>query len=85
MKIDPDKICFITGVWSNIMGAGSCSSASDSIRIAYIGVGEAAVPEQLKYDIINRRVKFDLRNPEDRIRLLEQCIKYNEYVNWEEV
>lgn len=85
MKLNPDKICFMTGVWSDIMNSGRCSSASDSIRICYIGVGEAAIPEQLKRDIINRRVAFDLRKPQDRVRLLKECIKYNEYVNWEEV
>lgn len=85
MKLNPDKIYFMTGVWSNIMRAGQCSSVCDSIEIGYIGVGEAAIPEQLKLDIINRRVAFDLRKPEDKVRLLKECIKYNEYVNWEEV
>jgi hypothetical protein len=84
MKINPDKIYLIKGM--SPFNNSNIASCRDEIRIGYKGFGDERIPESLFEDVINRKLNIsEPKSPDDFVNLLKLCVKYSQYVEFEEV
>jgi hypothetical protein len=79
-KIDPSKIYLLSGVGSNLQYP---SMNMDIPMIGYGKIGKTHIPINLYMDIMSGNVKIDLKNTDNYPKLLDLCIKYYQYTEFE--